>query len=627
MTQLPGDDTTIRHTRPMRRLCGALLLLAFALPLSGASQGGRLPVPLPLFPPNNWWNIDVSQAPVDPSSAAFISFIGVSRSLHPDFGGDAGDGTIYGIPFIQVAGGQAKRAVSFYYPEQSDGIDHETGEPFPFYPIPDEAITQSGWIEGGPPGNADVGGDRHILIVDTTNNHLYELYDMLYSGGAWSGGSGAFFDMNTNDRRPEGWTSADAAGLAILPGLVRYDEVYDPGEIRHALRVTLRATNGHVHPASHTAGDTAGALPMGARLRLKESVDISGFDPAVQKIFRAMKKYGLIVADNGSDMYISGAYDTRWDNDILNPAFDELTASDFEVVQRGWQPPVTLVVSMPDPMGAGDEAGVTVTAYGADYAIATGYAGTIHFSATDELATLPSNYTFTAGDAGTRFFPGGVTLRTAGPQIVTVADVLEPVVTGSAQVIVGPAAPPSLTATASSVSQVNLSWTGVAGAAHYEIFRATAADAFGPIGTSTTVSFTDLDVEAGRSYLYRVRAIDPASRPSPFGPVDVATTMAFSDDPAAQQVTVVKAVHFTELKAAVDAFRTVAALGPFAFAPPAPAAGTVVRATHLAQLREAVDAARVAIGLPPAAWTDASPAAAVTSIRVIHLDELRDALR
>src|SRR5258706_9316788 len=147
--------------------------------------------------------------------------------------------------------------------------------------------------------------------------------------------------MNPNSRRPDTWTSADAAGLAILPGLVRYDEAWNPAvsDIGHAFRATVRATNGYVYPASHRAGSTAGALPMGARLRLKASKDIFGFTPEVQKIFRAMKTYGLLVADNGSDMYVTGTYDNRWDNGMLNPAFSALTAGDFEVLQLGWQPP------------------------------------------------------------------------------------------------------------------------------------------------------------------------------------------------------------------------------------------------------------------------------------------------
>jgi hypothetical protein len=175
--------------------------------------------------------------------------------------------------------------------------------------------------------------------VDRDNKYLYELYNVFFDGTNWLGGSGAFFDLNTNNRRPDGWTSADAAGLAILAGLVRYDEVYGPDEIGHAFRVTVRSTNGYVYPASHRAGSTSGALPMGARLRLKAGKDISSFPADAQKIFRAMKKYGLLVADNGSDMYVTGTYDTRWNNDVLNPAFSGLSTSDFEVIVLGYNPP------------------------------------------------------------------------------------------------------------------------------------------------------------------------------------------------------------------------------------------------------------------------------------------------
>jgi hypothetical protein len=145
------------------------------------------------------------------------------------------------------------------------------------------------------------------------------------------------FDMTRNDRRPDGWTSADAAGLAILPGLVRYDEMFGTEPIRHALRMTVRATNGYVWPASHRAGSTARALPMGARLRLKPSVDLSRFPGYIQNIFRAMQTHGLIIADNGSDLYITGAMDGRWSNDQLNPAFRALSAADFDVIQLGWR--------------------------------------------------------------------------------------------------------------------------------------------------------------------------------------------------------------------------------------------------------------------------------------------------
>ncbi len=313
--------------------------------------GGSLPQPLPLFPRNNWWNRDISNWTVDPNSASYVAFInnGGNRQLHPDFGGNAGGNAIYGLPYAVVTNvtNADLKPVEFQYWDESDGVDLYTGASFPFYPIPPEAITQPRWIEGGDPGNIDrrSSQDRHLLIVDRDRNYLYELFNVFYDAarGKWLAGSGAFFDMNTNNRRPDTWTSADAAGLAILPGLVRYDEVYDPNvtEIRHAFRVTVRATNGYVYPASHRAGSTPGALPMGARLRLKASVDINQrtSDPNVRKIFRAMQRYGLIVADNGSDMYITGTYDTRWNNGILNPAFAALTASDFEVVQLGYNPP------------------------------------------------------------------------------------------------------------------------------------------------------------------------------------------------------------------------------------------------------------------------------------------------
>ncbi|HYM60219.1 MAG TPA: hypothetical protein VEZ11_04935 [Thermoanaerobaculia bacterium] len=317
----------------------SLLSLAGAL-AQGPTRGGPLPQPLPLFPPGNWWNADISQAPVDPKSDAYIQFIGAGRGLHPDFGGDSGDPSapIYGMPYVTVPGTQALVPVVFDYDDESD---HAAPGEAPGYPIPDEAKTQDRWIEGGLAGgdpNAD--GDRHLLIVDRDHRILFELYATRWNAllGRWEAGSGAIFPLDSNARRPEGWTSADAAGLAILPGLVRYDEVYGTAPIGHAFRVTVRATNGYVFPASHVAGSASSALPMGARLRLKAGKDLSGYAEPVRRIFEAMKAYGLIVADNGTDLYVTGTYDTRWDNDLLNPAFSSLKASDFEVVQLGWQP-------------------------------------------------------------------------------------------------------------------------------------------------------------------------------------------------------------------------------------------------------------------------------------------------
>lgn len=608
----------------VRSLAAAGLIVVCTAASGAATQGAPLNVPLPLFPPNNWWNIDISAAPVDTSSSAYIQFIGPTRGLHPDFGGDAGDGDVYGFPYIVVDGTQPKQTVDFVlYGDQSDG------EGVPFYPVPDEAITQNGWVEGGQPGNVDQrdDGDRHILIVDRTNNHLYELYNVWFNGTNWEAGSGAFFDMNTNDRRPEGWTSADAAGLAILPGLVRYDEVSGPDEIRHAFRVTVRATNGYVWPASHEAGDTPGALPMGARLRLKASKDISSFTPEVQKIFRAMKRYGLIVADNGSDMYVSGVYNTNWNNDVLNPAFSALKASDFEVIQLGWHPAVTLVLSMPANAGAGDAATATLTAYDGNDDVATGYGGTVQFTSTDGAATLPVDYTFTPGDAGVHVFSGGFTLRTPGSQVVTVKDVANATITGSRGVTVGPATPAGLVATAAATTMVQVSWSPSAGAAQYELQRASAPGAFTTLTTTASSSFTDTTAAAGTAYVYQVRAIDAASRPSPYSAPDVATTIVFSDDPLAATATVVKAAHVLQLRSAVNALRSAAGLTAATFTDPTLSSSLRVKAVHLQELRNALHPARAALGLAALTYTDPTLTAGTTRIKAAHVQELRDGVR
>ena len=325
----------------------AILVLALAAPGLAQPPGypQPLPTPLPLFPADNWWNVDIRSAPVDPRSAQFIDFIGgASRGLHPDFGGDVDPGNpsdpeIYGMVYVVVPGSQPLRPVVFDYADESD--PGAPGRPAG-YPIPDAAITQPRWIEGGYPGNQDQGSDQHLLIVDRDHRLLYETWQTRYNSAAqrWEAGSGAVFPLASNARRPEGWTSADAAGLAVLPGLVRYDEAFGTDPIRHALRVTIHDTNGHAFPASHTAcnGCPASAPPLGARLRLKASVDLSRFPAYLQRIFQAMKTYGLIVADNGSDLYISGTYDPRWNNDELNPAFASLHATDFEVVKLGWRP-------------------------------------------------------------------------------------------------------------------------------------------------------------------------------------------------------------------------------------------------------------------------------------------------
>jgi hypothetical protein len=279
----------------------------------GASLGG-----LRLFPADNDWNLDISGAPVDPNSAALIASIGLDRGLHPDFG-TVYAGAANGIPYVVVDGSQRKVPVTFEYADESD-----LGP----YPIPPDAP-----IEGG----SDSTGDRHILVLDRDAMLLYELFAAYpeNGGASWHAGSGAIFDLSTNDPRPAGWTSADAAGLPILPGLVRYDEVVEQGAIQHALRFTTQRTRrAYVPPARHLASRLTdpNLPPMGMRVRLSAEFDVSPFPSSVQVILNALKTYGMFVADNGSDWYVSGAPDPRWDDDQL-ATIRRVTGRAFEVVE------------------------------------------------------------------------------------------------------------------------------------------------------------------------------------------------------------------------------------------------------------------------------------------------------
>jgi len=273
----------------------------------------------PVFPPDNIWNVRVDTLPVHPDSEAFIATIGADEPLHPDFGSGVwppGSDSPVGIPITVVSGTQPLVPVTFYYAEESD--------PGP-YPIPPDAL-----VEGGPGSS----GDRHVLVFDRDNCMLYELFDAWpHTEGSWEAGSGAIFDLTSHALRPEGWTSADAAGLPILPGLVRFEEVAS-GEIRHALRFTAPETRrAYVWPARHFASSLTGEQypPMGQRFRLKADIDVSGFSAPVQVILNALKRYGMILADNGAPWYVSGVPDERWDNDILHE-LHQIRGSDFEAV-------------------------------------------------------------------------------------------------------------------------------------------------------------------------------------------------------------------------------------------------------------------------------------------------------
>ena len=278
----------------------------------------------PVFPASNVWNRRVDRLPVAPDSGAIIASIGAGTGLHADFGSGLWDGGPIGIPITVVGRAQPKVRVRFEYSGESDRGP---------YPIPANVR-----IEGGRASS----GDRHAIIVDRSTCRLYELYD-LYHG--WRAGSGAIWSLRSNRLRPSGWTSADAAGLPILPGLARYDEVAG-GAIRHALRFTVQRTRrAYVYPARHFASDlTDPALPpMGLRVRLKASFDVSRFPRQARVVLVALKRYGMIVADNGSSWYASGAPDPRWSNDQLH-TLGRIEGSDFEVVDtRGLRNPAGAV--------------------------------------------------------------------------------------------------------------------------------------------------------------------------------------------------------------------------------------------------------------------------------------------
>ena len=289
----------------------AVLAFVIAAPASAQQMIGGCPV----LPADNIWNTPVDTLPVLANSATMVNTIGASRGFHADFGAGMWDGGPIGIPFVTVPGTQTKYPATFLYDDESD--------PGPY------AVPLNAPIEGGP--NAT--GDRHALAVDTSNCVLYELYRAFPGASAWTADSGAIYDLRSNALRPSTWTSADAAGLPIMPGLVTVDEVLS-GEIRHAIRFTVPQTRREfVWPARHYASSLTGTQypRMGERFRLKASFDIAPYPADVQVILRAMKKYGIILADNGSAWYISGAPDPRWNDDNLH-TLSQLLGSNFEAV-------------------------------------------------------------------------------------------------------------------------------------------------------------------------------------------------------------------------------------------------------------------------------------------------------
>ncbi len=270
---------------------------------------------LQVFPADNPWNTDISKAERDPNSDNIISGIGNEVCIHPDFG-TVWENAPIGIPYNLIGKDQQMTTITFQYNSESD--------PGP-YPIPSDVLIESG-------------SDRHVIVIDTSNKKLYELFSGTRNNdNSWNAGSGAVYDLTSNKLRPDYWTSADAAGLPIFPGLVRYDEVVEKGVINHALRFTVQKTrNSFIHPATHAASNNTNVNypPMGMRVRLKAGFDVAAFSPHVQVILRALKKYGMFVADNGSNWYISGSPDSRWDDNELGE-LKTIQGNNFEVVKMG----------------------------------------------------------------------------------------------------------------------------------------------------------------------------------------------------------------------------------------------------------------------------------------------------
>jgi hypothetical protein len=307
----------MKISRVLALIVSALLVLLWlaANPHPGVLAAGSSPTlaGCPVFPSDNIWNTPIDTLPLHPFSAQFVTNIGATTGLHADFGSKTWDGGPIGIPFNVVTSSTSRYSVTFTWPDESDAG---------LYPIPIAPLIE-------------YGSDHHLLVVDKDSCRLYELYNVSLTDDGWFADAGAIFNLNTNALRPDGWTSADAAGLPILPGLVRYEEIA-AGEINHAVRFTVNTSKaGRLWPARHDApsNPSTNSPVMGLRFRLKSSFDISGFPADVQVLLRALKKYGMIVADNGSSWFISGAPNPNWNNDNFH-RLGEVIGANFEAVDE-----------------------------------------------------------------------------------------------------------------------------------------------------------------------------------------------------------------------------------------------------------------------------------------------------
>jgi hypothetical protein len=365
-------------TLPAQSNCSAMALGP------GASLNGFIP-----FPADSLWNQNIASAPVDPNSGAIINFIGATTPLHPDFGSGLYAGQSIGIPYIVESGSPLVKVTFTEYGDESD--------PGPM-PIPANAP-----IEGYPKPES---GDRHVLVLDRDNCWLYELYNShLLKNGNWDAGSAALWDLLNDEQRPYTWTSADAAGLPVFPGLARYDEV-GAGAIQHALRFTLQYSRAaFTPPASHWAANSTSpyAAPMGMRLRLKASYDISGFPAQSKVVLAALQQYGMIMADNGSSMFVSGAPDDRWDNNDLGE-LKQVPGSAFEVVlmnpiytesniPQGPSPTIASFTVNPQTVSPGSSVTFAWSVNNAEYNIVSPQVGVMRGTSATVVPTKTTTYT------------------------------------------------------------------------------------------------------------------------------------------------------------------------------------------------------------------------------------------
>lgn len=421
-----NEDMLSRKSSPFLGSVWAGVLLLIGLGCGGGGDGAGTSAPPPtdgvcisadlgpgadlkgslLFPSDNPWNQDISALAVASNSDSIITFIGATAGLKGDFGAGLWNGGPIGIPYVVVAGAQAMVPILY----TAYGAESDPGS----MPIPANAP-----IEGG----LTATGDRHVLVLDRDNCLLYELGNaVLQSGGSWQASGGTVWDLRSNALRPWGWTSADAAGLPIFPGLVRYDEVAS-GVIRHALRFTVPTSRkAYVAPASHWASNTtsASAPPMGMRVRLKASVSITGFTPRMQVILQALKTYGMILADNGSAWYLSGAPDERWDNGSIQ-TLGNIKGSDLEVVDTGTvytsnppgtAPSISSLTASPGSVSAGGSSTLTWTTSNATRFFVTPSSGLVRGNSVSVRPSSTTLYTLTAqGPYGSATRPVTVTVH------------------------------------------------------------------------------------------------------------------------------------------------------------------------------------------------------------------------